>query len=221
MGWSESSRTLLFAFRGTEIYEGADICTDLNIIQSPANVFQEVDLSKKACKKTSLVPVLSNTKNDLVHSGFLGQFQALTGMQLFSWMDLRSPLTGLVRGARAGLLYLLGMNAPFNMNPNIAKVGENMIKGENDLVMAGTAHKVSGGKTPLRVVCCGHSLGGALATIAAFWAGLTYPSADIRCITFGSPLVGNEDFVLDWRQVVGTRIRAVNGEDPVPSLPPL
>jgi hypothetical protein len=221
VGWSESSQTLLFAFRGTEIYEGADILTDINIFASPANVFQEVDTSKKACKSTSSTPVLSDTKNDLVHSGFLGQFQALTGMQLFSWRDLkRSPFPGLVRGVRAGLLYLLGMNSPLGMNPNIAEVAFKMMKSEDGIKMKDTAHKVSGGKTPLRVLCCGHSLGGALATIAALWAGLTYPSADIRCITFGSPLVGNADFVLDWRQVVGTRIRAVNGEDPVPSVPP-
>ena len=212
---------MLFAFRGTEIYEGADILTNLNFFHTPANVFKEVDSSNKACKKTSSAPVLSNTRNDLVHSGFLGQFQALTGMPLFSWRDLRSLFPGLVRAIRAGWLSVLGMNSSGKMNLNIAEVSERMMNGQRGLVMTGTAHKVSGGKTPLRVVCCGHSLGGALATIAAFWAGLTYPSADIRCITFGSPLVGNEDFVLDWRQVVGTRIRAVNGEDPVPSLPPL
>ena len=42
----------------------------------------------------------------------------------------------------------------------------------------------------------------------------------MRCVTFGSPLVGNAEFVAAWRAVVGTRIRAVHAYDVVPSLPP-
>jgi predicted lipase len=42
--------------------------------------------------------------------------------------------------------------------------------------------KLSGGKTPTRVLCCGHSLGGALATLGAAWSAFEYPDADIRCV---------------------------------------
>lgn len=40
---------------------------------------------------------------------------------------------------------------------------------------------------PLRVLCCGYSLGGALATLASVWIALQMPMADIRCITFQAP----------------------------------
>lgn len=46
--------------------------------------------------------------------------------------------------------------------------------GEPDKNMASVIEQLSGGKTPTRVLCCGHSLGGALATLgkpgsAAAW----------------------------------------------------
>ena len=50
--------------------------------------------------------------------------------------------------------------------------------------------KLSGGRQPSRVICTGHSLGGALATLCAPWCAIEYPKADVRCITFGSPRVG-------------------------------
>ena len=40
----------------------------------------------------------------------------------------------------------------------------------------------------------GHSLGAAVATLLAPWAALQWPSADVRCVTFGSPRVGNQAF---------------------------
>ena len=41
----------------------------------------------------------------------------------------------------------------------------------------------------------GHSRGAAVATLLAPWAALQWPSADVRCVTFGSPRVGNQAFV--------------------------
>jgi hypothetical protein len=51
------------------------------------------------------------------------------------------------------------------------------------------------------------------------WAAWSYPDADVRCITFGSPLVGNSKFVSVFREVVGTRVRVVHRKDPVPAVP--
>ena len=45
----------------------------------------------------------------------------------------------------------------------------------------------AGGEAPRRVLCCGYCSGGALAAIAAPWAALAYPGADVRCISFGAP----------------------------------
>ncbi|DBA97135.1 hypothetical protein WJX77_011944 [Trebouxia sp. C0004] len=86
--------------------------------------------------------------------------------------------------------------------------------------MAAVLKELSGGQTPNRVICTGHSLGGALATLGAAWAALEYPDADIRCITFGSPRVANKVFGKAFNALVGTSLRLVHGFDPIPSLPP-
>ncbi len=53
----------------------------------------------------------------------------------------------------------------------------------------------SDGETPRRILCTGYCKGGAIATLAATWAALQCPTADVRCITFGAPMVGNPAFV--------------------------
>lgn len=61
----------------------------------------------------------------------------------------------------------------------------------------------------------GHSLGGALATVAA--KKLTHKGGIAACYTFGSPRVGDTD----WTASIKTPIyRVVNAADPVTMLPP-
>lgn len=71
-----------------------------------------------------------------------------------------------------------------------------------------------------RVVFCGHSLGGALATIAATYASCKFPELrpNIALITFGSPQVGDGNFVAFFNDTVPTSVRVVNPFDPVPRL---
>lgn len=83
------------------------------------------------------------------------------------------------------------------------------------------------------VVCTGHSLGGALATIAAVdlhdrrcSARSTGPQRPdsakktLSCVTFGSPRVGNRSFTEKFNEIVGSRsLRFVNNDDPVPLMP--
>lgn len=83
-----------------------------------------------------------------------------------------------------------------------------------------TLDELSGGAVPTRVLCCGHSLGGALATLAGAWAAYEYPRADVRCITLGSPRVGNRTFCNAMKYLVGDVHRLVHGWDPVPTMPP-
>ena len=64
----------------------------------------------------------------------------------------------------------------------------------------------------------GHSLGGALATIAANYFALDNNNI-CKCITFASPMVGNIDFVTGFNEHVQESIRVVNNGDPIVCLP--
>jgi pimeloyl-ACP methyl ester carboxylesterase len=72
-----------------------------------------------------------------------------------------------------------------------------------------------------RVVCCGHSLGGALATLAAFDCRLLLDLPDelVTCITFGSPRVGNGAFVRRFAVAVSDSWRILNLHDFVSNYP--
>lgn len=72
------------------------------------------------------------------------------------------------------------------------------------------------------VIFTGHSLGGALATIAAACMAVQFSNRknlDIQCYTFGSPRVGNKAFVKIFDKFVGRSERIVNELDPVPMIP--
>ena len=49
--------------------------------------------------------------------------------------------------------------------------------------------RLSRGDYPQRILCTGVSTGGSLAALAALWAVVTYPAAQVRLITFGAPPV--------------------------------
>lgn len=71
-----------------------------------------------------------------------------------------------------------------------------------------------------RVVFCGHSLGGALATLAGLHAACTLPELQpkIAVVTFGAPQVGDGNFVAFFNNTVPACARVVNPMDPVPRL---
>jgi pimeloyl-ACP methyl ester carboxylesterase len=66
----------------------------------------------------------------------------------------------------------------------------------------------------------GHSLGGALATIAAAHIKSLFPNLLVKCVTFGSPRVGNAAFA-KWFESVDESVRVVNGNDIVTRSPKL
>lgn len=69
-----------------------------------------------------------------------------------------------------------------------------------------------------RVVVAGHSLGGALATLCAHALNGVAHVSDV--ITFGSPRVGNRQFVGEYNHTLADRTaRIVNAGDPVPHVP--
>jgi len=204
VAWEEETGTLLFSFRGTEPYELQDWVTDFDFLQFRGEVFSDVDAGNPLW--SSVDPEATELKRSAyVHRGFLAQFESLAGLPPFTLSDILQPISGSIRLARHVLEQLVRLNhrnSPPSRN------------------LAGIAHKLTGGRTPLRVISTGHSLGGALATLGAVHAALTWPEASISCFTFGSPSVGSSQFVKIFEQLVGRRIRAVHGRDIVPSVPP-
>jgi triacylglycerol lipase len=71
-----------------------------------------------------------------------------------------------------------------------------------------------------RVICTGHSLGGALATLCALDVQYNFPDRQVSCYTFGSPKVGNSFFKDSYNKRVPQTYRFVNSADTVPALPP-
>jgi hypothetical protein len=76
------------------------------------------------------------------------------------------------------------------------------------------------------VCVTGHSLGGALATLcAAELAGSVRtgrrPNVRVSMTNFGSPRVGNSQFVEQYNQLVPDSIRIVNSSDAIPTVPAL
>ena len=55
----------------------------------------------------------------------------------------------------------------------------------HDLIAAHPAPGLDPAVGPARVMCCGHSLGGALATLCAAWAAGQFPMAQVSMLTFG------------------------------------
>ena len=92
-----------------------------------------------------------------------------------------------------------------------------------DAVAARAAAEASAGRT---VVFCGHSLGGALAVLAAYDFAASVASSGsgggvgstktTTCVTFGAPQVGDALFVSEFDARVGRSVRVVNPYDWVP-----
>jgi hypothetical protein len=84
-------------------------------------------------------------------------------------------------------------------------------------------------KNITKIICCGHSLGGALATIASvdLHIHLNGPKdknpnrqmKKIMCITFGAPRVGNVHFRKHFNNYIGDSLRFVDLQDTIPYFP--
>lgn len=70
-----------------------------------------------------------------------------------------------------------------------------------------------------RLHITGHSLGGALASIAAIQLHHEFPEIDIHCYTFGSPRPGDKSFAAMFKNSVVTSYRFLNNNDPVTATP--
>lgn len=69
------------------------------------------------------------------------------------------------------------------------------------------------------ILCCGHSLGGALSTICALDLSLLTQRENVSCVTFGSPRVGDKYFRNVFATHVKKSFRICNSFDMIPHLP--
>lgn len=68
------------------------------------------------------------------------------------------------------------------------------------------------------VHCAGHSLGGALASLAAIWIKQRFGNR-VALYTYGAPRVGLNDFALKSSGSIDNIYRCLHGDDPVPMVP--
>jgi len=143
-----------------------------------------------------------------------------TGAVAYSWIQ-RTVLYIVFRGTQGGQdvrIDLEELRAPLFDGRNDVLVHRgflkqfNALKGELLETIESVLDVVSG------VRFCGHSLGAALATLAAGVFSLRWGKL-ISCYTFGSPRVGGHGFVLWWDTLNIQSYRILNYRDPVPMLP--
>lgn len=90
----------------------------------------------------------------------------------------------------------------------------------------GTKRGAEGGSGgPWRVLVTGHSLGGALATLAAYELAMRQSAAklygNISLYSYGAPRVGNKAFAEEFDRLVPDTWRITNANDIIPSVPRL
>ena len=51
------------------------------------------------------------------------------------------------------------------------------------------------------------------------WATMNFPDAEVRCVGFAGPRVGNKAFCQSANYLIGSSIRVEVGHDPIPSVP--
>ncbi|SFJ51550.1 triacylglycerol lipase [Paenibacillus sp. UNC496MF] len=97
-------------------------------------------------------------------------------------------------------------------------------RGFNDVYMSArdALFRLLSDTTPGKpVFVTGHSLGGALGTLAALDIALNRKPANLVVYTFGSPRVGDPAFARSYNAAVPVSFRIENEFDVVPHLPPL
>jgi len=78
--------------------------------------------------------------------------------------------------------------------------------------------KIMKSKKITKIICTGHSLFGAVSTIAALDCAILY-DIPVSCVTFGSPRVGGPKFKALFDKLISTSFRCVRHRDPITYTP--
>jgi len=164
----------------------------------------------------------SGSKGDIwVHSGFLTAYDSVRG-----------PVLGLIDTALANPSSIsqentASENAALQANDPSQKQQEQQQEEQEETSVAEESSNNDGNEGPWTVLFTGHSLGGALATLAAFdlshrsAAWRSNKPAKIAMYNFGSPRVGNKAFATEFNRAVPHAWRLVNRNDAVVTVPRL
>jgi hypothetical protein len=91
--------------------------------------------------------------------------------------------------------------------------------GSTSAVAAIKSHLTAGAATTVTV--CGHSLGGALATLLTADVAMSTPCKNPLGYTYASPRTGDHLFAAGFNALIASNFRVVNRQDLVPQLPPI
>lgn len=153
-----------------------------------------------------------NPEHFPIHAVFLNS--DVTGAQAYTWPDTNGYYFVVFRGSSdikdfiadidIRRVKFLGTKVHSGFYTQYASIAPELKK----LVKRSNTHTI---------VCTGHSLGGALATLAA--VDLSLDGRKVICHTFGSPRVGNDKFAELFSKRVYTSMRVFNKRDPVTMVP--
>lgn len=202
VGWSEDLNAVVVAFRGTDsrsYYNWAE--------------------NMRTWRTDLAISYPGMPSHALVHGGFFYSYNnSYLGANVSSAVsELVSEYISTAPGAKGGGAGGEWLSRNHAMNPrkvlrNSRYYARNRSVEDlhdKDLTMAPT------------VYLAGHSLGGALATMAALDLRINLKLPDVRVISFGSPRVGNAVFAKWFDRHVGPHWRFTHNRDIVPSLPPV
>ncbi|CAL8471766.1 g11308 [Coccomyxa elongata] len=136
-----------------------------------------------------------------------------------AYLAFRGPLMKeykAMRGSSMQPQYLRGVSAAARVDAAALWRFEALLEHSGDIAgIRGAVMNLSGSNAPRRVVCTGYCVGGSIAGVAAPWAAMTWPDADVRCITFGSLPVGNAQFLRVFSWLVATKYALYHAGDPL------
>ncbi|GLC58164.1 hypothetical protein PLESTB_001325800 [Pleodorina starrii] len=174
-----------------------------------------------------LNPVGTSTQQVLAHKGFLEAYLEMREviMDILGALVYGSPSSGntAAAGAAATTTHTPTAAAGATGAAAPAAAGASGVKGGVDGPPSTTTTPTPTASTPTRVIFTGHSLGGAMATLAAYDLAARktdgFFSGDVQLYTFGSPRVGNQAFMEAFNNMVPNAWRFTNTDDIVPRVP--